>query len=148
MADYGLKIAKAGSSVSSTDPDDYILWTKYPPLTFLEKKTTSVISSASNYVDTHSVPHDYDFFPLVLGYVTDDGDGDRYKMPADGFASLSCDFGLIQSVSFNYTVYDDRVDISWRASCALMGSEEGPLNNEVFTIELYFYMWELGSTWP
>lgn len=150
----GLKILKQDKSKDSSNIDDYVFWSKYPPLTLLEKKTTIITVTDSGCSGTISVPHSYGFIPLVIGTVkkTDGsptGDNNnRYFMPAEDFAGINCDVGLIPVLSFNYTTRKDRVDITYTAECVLMGFPSCPLTNQVFTIELYFYMWEMGTKFP
>lgn len=157
MADRGIKQAKEGATIESTNPDDYNFWTKYPPLTFLEKKTVNiVIGSSCDLSDPviEEVLYDWDFIPLVLGTVTKSagnpiGDNNnRYFMPASDFAGINCDSGLIPICNFNYKVKSDKVEILHTVQCVLMGIQECPLTNQTFTVDLYFYMWELGSVWP
>lgn len=156
MADRGMKFAKDGSDITSTDPDDYNFWTKYPPLTLLEKKevviTAETGSSCSN--QTESVAHSYDFIPFVLatvkksgGVPTGDNDN-KYFMPAEDFAGINCAAGDIPNITFDYTVKESSVDIEWTVECIVpMVGSQCPESNQEFTVELYFYMWELGSQW-
>lgn len=147
--DYGIKIAKEGADIYSTDIDDYILWTKYPPIAFLEKKTASVTVGSGSCSGTLSVPHDYDFFVLTKVTVEQQGSGNRYFMPATDFGSISCNVGDIPNINFTYKVYEDRIDIEYNAECIEpMVGTSCPLSNATFDFELYFYMWELGSPWP
>lgn len=149
MGDRGLKFAKDGYTVESTNPDHYNLWTKYPPLGLLEKKTTTVTiqgAGCSLAIDTKDVPHDYDFIPLVIGTAEKQGTGVEELMPI--VPDFYCDFTFPVSSSFiNYRVYDDRVQIRSYAACAIMGFEECPVFNVTYNINLYFYLWELGSIW-
>lgn len=147
--DFGIKIAKPGCDVYSTDINDYILWTKYPPITFLEKKTTTITVGSGGCSGTLSVPHDYDFFLLTKVTVEQQGSGNRYFMPATDFGTISCGVGDIPNINFTYKVYEDRIDIEYNAECIEpMVGTSCPLSNATFDIELYFYMWELGSPWP
>jgi len=153
MADYGMKIAKAGKNTSSTTIGDYSFWSKYPSLTFMEKKTVQISVTGSGCSGTTNVPFDYDFFPLVIGYVAKtagnptDYNNQKYLMPANEFAGISCDLFHEQSLSFTYQINDDSVDIIWSSICIDMGdlSEECPVENATFEVYLYFYMWEMGS---
>jgi hypothetical protein len=148
MSDRGIKLAKDGKTIASTNPDDYNLWTKYPPLSFLEKKTVEITIGPGNCgYQTEDVDYDYDFIPLVLGIVSD-ADGNRYFMPAEDFVVLNCDWGLFSSMYFNYKIVDGKVVIEYFGECAEMGYSECPLSNHVFTVDLYFYIWEMGSKWP
>jgi hypothetical protein len=148
MADRGIKFAKNGKTINSTNPDDYNFWTKYPPLNLLEKKTVTITSTSTTFSGTKEVSHDYDFIPMVLGTVKKTSNDNRYFMPASYFSSISCDREFFEIVTFNFAVFDSKVEIYWNASCAIQGYEEGPMFDEEFTIELYFYLRELGKKFP
>lgn len=143
----GIKFAKDGKTIASTDPDDYNFWTDYPPLNLLEKKSVVITAQTSGCSGTEIVSHDYDFIPMVLGTVRK-GSGARFFMPASNFDSVHCDFGTIQVLQFEYAVFDSKVEIYWIADCVLMGSSYCPLSDQVFYVDLYFYLWELGKTFP
>ena len=152
MADYGIKIAKVGEDISSTTIDDYVFWSKYPTLVFLEKKTVTIEVTSISYSGTVNVPHDYDFFPLVLGYANKtagdptDFNGQKYWMPANEFAGISCPFDQpYQILSFTYKIYDDSVDIIYEADCTDGIDTVGPIEDATFEVYLYFFMWRLGS---
>jgi len=147
MSDTGIKFAKDGKTIESTDPDDYNFWTKYPPLNLLEKKTVTITSTTSVCEGTEVVNHDYDFVPMVLGTVRKTT-GPRYFMPSENFAPVHCDYGTIPVLRFGYAVFDSKVEVYWMAYCALMGSQYCPLSDQVFYVDLYFYLFELGKEFP
>ncbi len=143
----GIKFAKDGKTIASTNPDDYNFWTAYPPLNFLEKKSTTVTAKPSVKSGTKVVSHSYGFSPVVFVEVQKQG-GTKYLLPAQEFDYIACDFGLYQVLQFGYSVFDSKVEVYWTADCALMGSSYGVLYDQVFNIYLYFYLWELGKTFP
>jgi hypothetical protein len=153
MADYGLKIMKAGKDTSSTNIDDHVFWSKYPTLVFLEKKTVSITVTANTapFSGTTSVSHSYNFFPLVLGYsaktsgLPSDFNGQKYIMPSNQFAGISCPIFFDQILSFTYKIFDDSVDIIWEASCTDGVDTVAPNVTTTFEIYLYFYMFRLGA---
>lgn len=156
MSDRGIKFAKDGSDITSTNPDDYNFWTSYPPLTLLEKKEVDIVAGTTGNTtnQTESVSYSYDFIPFVLATVkktagSPTGDNNnRYFMPAEDFAGINCSIGDIPNVDFDYTVKDGSVDITWSVECIEpMVSADNPQSEQTFTVELYFYMWELGSAW-
>lgn len=154
----GIKLAKDGKTIESTNPDDYNLWTKYPPLTFLEKKTVQIeIDTTDGCPEvgtlTEIVPHDYDFFPFVIARVEQDGIEERYDMPVSDFPIFGafCDGDHGLRFSFDYEIKDDSIEINYSAYCQglVMGEENECISSTLtFNIYLYFYMWELGSAWP
>jgi len=153
MANYGIKIMKPGKNISSTNITDHVFWSKYPPLSILEKKTQTINVTTSSYQGTVNVSHSYGFRPLVMGFVTKtdgsptSGNGERNLMPCRNFAGINCDIGLFQLFTFNYRVLTDKVEIYYNATCVIMGTEDPPLSGATFKVELYFFMWELGSAW-
>lgn len=159
MVDRGMKIAKEGANIESEDIDDYVFWSKYPTLVLLEKKVVEITSNSTTYSGTEEVEHDWGFIPLVIADVQKSSgspttfNNHRYLMPAESFAEVYCDTGedFESYVTFNYKVKDDQVDIIWVANCQqyfMGGDTEGPLFTQKFEVTLYFYMWELGSSWP
>lgn len=149
MADRGIKFAKDGKTISSTDPDDYNFWTKYPPLNFLEKKTVTITATPSNYSGTTEVSHSYDFIPMVIGTIQRTSGmtpSSEFQMPCSYFTALPCDFGLFETVNFNFSILSNKVNITWTASCGVMGYEEGPTVNVKFVAKLYFYLFPLGKS--
>ncbi len=65
---YGIKIAKSGKSVSSTDPRDYIFNSEYPTLKIYEENSTSVTVGAGSST-TVSVTHGLSFVPMCWVFV-------------------------------------------------------------------------------
>jgi hypothetical protein len=146
MADRGIKFAKDGKTISSTNPDDYNFWTKYPPLTYLKTESETIVATDTNYSGTEVIAHGYDFIPFVLVFIMRSG-GSRYFMPATNFVDIGCDrLGLNQDLYFTYKVDDTNVTITWNALCYLGDYQEGPSFNQTFIVDIYYYAWELGES--
>ena len=69
MANYGIKITKAGKGITSTDPVDYIFNSTYGTVKIVKEPTdkeyeTIVVANASSAIA--SVEHGLSFPPLVL----------------------------------------------------------------------------------
>lgn len=159
MADRGIKFAKDGFDITSTNIDDYNLWTKYPPLTFLEKKIVQITIDTTDGCPavgtlTESVSYSYDFIPLVIARIEDDTLEEKYDLPINNLpigGVSRCDGDHDLRVAFDYTIREGYVDVKYSAYCASLieGVEDECISsNLVFNIYLYFYMWELGSMWP
>lgn len=155
MGDYGMKIAKQGKNINSINIDDYVFWSKHPSLTLLEVKTEIITTTSAVCSGTKVVPHTYDFIPMVEGWVKKtsgnpiDDIGNRYIAPATNFAGLGCDrFGMFDALSFGLNTKKDKVEIVYGAECVMQGYAECPMFNQTFQVDLFFYMWELGSSWP
>jgi hypothetical protein len=146
MSKYGIKIAKPGKSINSTNIDDYVFWSKHPALSIVDRKTTSIVVDSSNYGNNleTEVEHDLGFIPLVIGHVTSSADGNRVMIPTLNHASYACTAGLLPSNRFEIDIYIDKVVVAWSVACSLFATVEPPTNPITFSIELDFYMWQLG----
>ncbi len=71
MGDFGIKITKKGKDISSTNPDDYILWTKYKPFMLIGSREDTVVLEHGFTDGTYTVEHGYDFTPFVIMYAND-----------------------------------------------------------------------------
>ena len=67
MGDYGIKITKGEKDVTSTDPRDYILWSKYPILKVYDELDSTFVSTAAN-VGILIINHGLGYNPEVLFY--------------------------------------------------------------------------------
>lgn len=150
MANYGIKIAKSGKNVDSSTIDDYIFWSKYPPLTLLEVKTGTITIPTNACSETETFFYSYNFFPLVVGFITGSSNGVRYRMPAGHFESVGCDLGYESNCYAYYEILDGQVDVTFTADCyePFQGGDSYCPGDLSANIELFFFMWELGSTWP
>lgn len=80
MGDFGIKIAKEGKNILSTNVDDYIFWTKYKPLMFLEKRTDTITLLHGEVSGSTSISHGYDFSPFCMAYILSGGNA-IYSIP-------------------------------------------------------------------
>lgn len=65
---YGIKIAKSGKSVSSTEPRDFIFNSNYPTLKIYEENSASITVNAGSST-TVSVEHGLSFVPMCWVFV-------------------------------------------------------------------------------
>lgn len=67
MADLGIKATIAGKSITSTIPEDYLIWSKYYNLKALDTDpawpTTATILANGSHVD-YTIPHNLNYNPL------------------------------------------------------------------------------------
>lgn len=87
---YGVKIAKSGKSVSSTNPNDFIFNSDYPTIKIYEENLVSVNVNAGSST-TISVEHGLSFVPMCWVFV-ELASGHFYSgvaipSQADGFSS-------------------------------------------------------------
>jgi len=66
MGDYGLKITRTGVATTSTDPRDYVLWSKYKSLKSQARVTTTLVLIAGTSSITKTIPHDLGYSPLFF----------------------------------------------------------------------------------
>lgn len=90
MGDYGIKIAKPGKATTSTDPTDYIFWSKYSSLSLYSKTTTSITLPSGYQSATATITHNLNYHPKVWVFAKDCGN--RYcKLPYSMILCNDCD---------------------------------------------------------
>jgi hypothetical protein len=156
MSDIGFKIAKAGTTTASTNINDYIYWTKYPPMALMGQAISTVTISGTNYLGTTSVNHGFGFAPLTLASIEHTDNSERYFVPiSDWTDTINCplddfDESTVPKPSFSYTVGSTSVDIVYNVMCYTQyqggGGPFPPIGTDVFKIYLSYYMWKLGSS--
>lgn len=69
MSDYGIKISLPGKDISSTDPNDFVLNSKYSAVKIVQQPDTyeTVVVNAGSNV-TVTIAHNLGFTPLVMVY--------------------------------------------------------------------------------
>lgn len=74
MGNIGMKIMKVNKDVTSTNPDDYILWTKQKTLNVKKKGSITVSTTVGDYGEpvsgTVTVPHNFGYVPQFMAYTT------------------------------------------------------------------------------
>lgn len=148
MADYGWKITKPGKGVTSTDPNDYVFWSKYQQLTLLYKAQQSITVTSAACTGTATYTHSLGFKPLVLAYVNSVLAGTRVALPFSLTTTALKDCGAASwsEETFTYRVKVNTVEIDYTLNCIIpMFGTTCPTNNHAYTVDLYFYMFELGS---
>lgn len=155
MPDHGLKITKEGYGKESFLPENYITWTRYPPLTFMQKVTIPLAITSTNGIPaggTETYAHGYDFVPLVMAAIYDDTDENKYFLPIQNLTinGLNCDGDHILVSNIDYDITSTNVVVNYSIYCqaAIMGGSDVAVSGTGnISIDLYFYMWELGSSW-
>lgn len=147
MSDYGIKIAKQGQSTDSTDVNDYIFWSKYRTLPFLFKASLTINANSGSCSGTEIYTHSLGFKPLVEGYVTTRSAG-RQGIPVvvtQTGVKFDCS-GDNLSESFDMKIKDNTVEIIYDIGCIIPMFGQRCIDISVsYTVDLYFYMYELGS---
>lgn len=115
--DYGIKIAKDGQSVTSTDPSDYIFWSKYKSLSLYSKVTTSLTLSAGNTTASATVTHSLNYHPYVWVFASDCA-GRYCRLPYGIYLCSDCDTKTtVPYFRFTYKITSTTIVLSINAYC-------------------------------
>lgn len=149
MADYGIKIALPTKDVSSSTRDDFAFWSKYQSLPLLYKTTVSITVNSGSCVGTYTYTHNLGFAPFVIGAMTPISLGSRVLLPVDigkTGEKLYCSGDIILEI-FDLRSKVNTIDILYEVDCviAMFGGRCIDLS-KTYDIDLYLYMFELGST--
>lgn len=87
MADYGLKIMKSGKLLTSTTPDDYIFWSKYPTLKVHSSSGLQTVAMGVTSFTTKTITHNLGYIPIFRGYFQALNDF-WHEIPATSFDSF------------------------------------------------------------
>lgn len=148
MADWGVKITKAGADVSSTNRDDYVFWSKYQSLPLLYKTTVSITVNSGACSGVYTYTHSLGFPPFVLGAMTPVSLGTRMYLPVNIGQSgnkLYCSGDILSEV-FYLRSKVNTIDIVYDVECIIaMFGGRCVDTSKTYNIDLYLYMFELGS---
>lgn len=107
MEDYGIKISKDGKSIESTDPADYIFWSKYHSRTILIQGSTTILC-ANNATTKLTITHNLGYIPQVALF-SDTSGGYNMKIPWELFNPVT---GYDESVRI-VNMFTDRIEINF-----------------------------------
>lgn len=156
MGNYGIKIAKDGKDINSTNPDDYIFWSKYQSLTLIDKVESGFNIPTSACVGTVTHTHNLGWFPFCRVFisagtgVTGLNAGEKYEVPFTtngGDATFCSVAGNFSNLSFsNLVIGTSTVSFDYSNTCiGLMQPETCAEEDSDYIAEIYYYMFELGS---
>jgi len=136
MADYGIKVSKAGYNVNTASNKDLILTSQYPFLKAYAQGSFSLsITGPGTY--TTNIYHNFGYFPVFLHYgeVDPANPARRYF----GRFSASSPYGVIAIDSYTTTT---TLTIGWRDTSA----SPGYFATYPYTVYFYYYLFydELG----
>lgn len=147
MSDYGIKIAKQGSNTDSSSIDDYTFWSKYRTLPFLFKASITINANSGSCNGTEIYTHNLGFKPLVEGFVTTRSAG-RQGIPVtvdQTGVKFDCGGDNLEE-TFGMKIKDNTVEVTYDISCIIPMFGSRCIDISVsYTVDLYFYMYELGS---
>lgn len=148
MADYGFKIAKATKNVQSTDPTDYVFWSKYQSLPLLYKVTETIDVDSGDCSGTHIYTHSLGWMPFALGFVTSKITATRQAIPmfiGEAGNKTYCD-GDNLSEQFTMTIKENTIEIDYEINCIIpMVSSRCIDVSTSYSVDLYLFMFELGT---
>lgn len=147
MGNYGIKITKPGADVSSSNRDDYVFWSKYQSLPLLYKVQQSIVVNSGSCTGTHIYTHSLNFFPLTLGFVNSISEG-RQAIPFAGTEpgdKFNCDSDNL-SEDFSMKIKVNTIEISYDIQCIIPMVGGRCIDvSKTYTVDLYFFMFQLGS---
>jgi len=88
-----IKIVKAGKSINSTDPRDYLLHSDYPMLKYHNEYTASVTFNPGDITKTTSVAHNLGYVPAFVSYGKRSNDGANFIIPSIPYGIGEFDYG-------------------------------------------------------
>jgi len=93
---YGLKVTVVGKGISSAEPRDYVLNSKYSTVKIL-KEGTGIIAVANEDIEIVWVDHDLGFIPIVLTYCENVPDSGNFYIGS--YASAHLDVSLRSGIA-------------------------------------------------
>lgn len=148
QTDYGIKIVKPGAAITSNTISDYIYSSKWQSLPLLYKTQLALNVNSGSCTGTLTYNHNLNFFPFTIGKVysyaaatqliipfTASMDGDKFNCGGD---NLSEDFGMNIKLNSIEVTYDIQCIIPMFGGRCIDVSKN-------YTIDLYLYMFQLGS---
>lgn len=155
MGDHGLKITKEGVDIESQNPDDYIFWSKYKPLMLIGKVDTDILSPAGQIGGSVEQVIDFDFFPLVMAFKTNDFSfsGDLLiPWSRDGYAGRFSRYPDNQNSAEGITakIQKGKIIYDWYAYGydPQVGNQVPPDSDYTWNVTAYIYNLELGRELP
>lgn len=140
MGDYGIKIAKATKSITSSTPSDYHFWSKYKGKSIKYQGSLSVTTNggADPVAATNSYTHNFEYIPQFMVFVTSGITG-KY---------INCDFNITTSygksgdnqqeiVTAYVTSTTIVVSALWEYYTPMSGTSTGIINTYTFDILLF-----------
>jgi hypothetical protein len=155
VSDFGIKISKEGKSINSSEPDDYIFWTKYKSLMLIEEVSTDILSpEGETSGSTEQSITTTGFFPLVMAFKTND-----FGFSGDMFLPWSVSglvgrFGRYDTQNYvesiGFTLEEGKIVYSWTAYGfdPQMGNQDPPTSDYTWNVTAYIYNLELGRELP
>lgn len=157
MGDIGIKITKKGKGIESTDPNDYILWTKYKTLMAIGKRTDTITLSHGVESGQVTFPHGFDFIPFVMMYIVVGGQP-TYSIPFTYETDIYEDYlrwgdsggervseGISAKINGTNLVFDWYA-YSWNPQ--MQDSYPATTYDGSYDVTTYFYNLELGRVLP
>ncbi len=106
MADYGIKIAQPGKSVSSIDRADYVFWSKYHTRTILISGSTTIFCP-NNATTTLTITHNLGYVPQVALFTVTQTNSRSVKIP---FEFWDTSTGYLEEALI-VSLFTDRIEI-------------------------------------
>lgn len=147
MGDWGIKISKPTKDITSSTLSDFAFNSKYQSLPLIMSAQQSISVDGGGCTGTSTYTHNLGFKPLVIAFVNSISGG-RMPIPftlSQDFDKFNCS-GDNLSETFSMKIKDNTVEITYDIECIIpmFGSRCIDVS-KTYTVDLYFYMFELGS---
>ena len=135
MADFGMKVAREGKNINSTNPKDYLIWSKYPNYeVFMEGQGMIEIPAGDFHYDM-VIQHNLGYVPQIIVYVSrelhDTGDSSGTRFRVYGKSEVTDLTGNPEDVSF-----------------VVLDAHDGAGHVAFNEWNLKFYKWNVGDPQP
>lgn len=134
MSNYGVKIMKKGSDITSSNVLDHIFWSKYPSLNIKQRGTISVTTTADEYPSpvVASINHDFGYKPQFMAFTISYSSQYLSKMVFNIAEYVNLDFYVeLEDAGANYIedikayVTDTELYVSANLYSAVEGFQQG-----------------------
>jgi hypothetical protein len=147
MTDFsGIKIAREGETIESTDIDDYIFRSDVQSLPLIEKVLVNKTINSMDCEGTVTYTHNLGAFFFTQVFVIDKSFGNKQVLPFSitSPGDKTCDGDRLSEV-FSYKIKENSVEIDYDVKCVIpMIGGECPGSNLNYTFEISIYLFELG----
>lgn len=147
-SNYGIKIAKDGKTIDSSNLDDYIFRSDIKSLPLIQKVEANKTISSGDCNGTYTYTHNLGAFLFTQIFLIDKSNNIKQSLPfhnTDPFNKFICDGDNFHE-DFDFQIKKNSVVINYDVGCFIpqIGAYCSDLNL-TYTFEISIYMFELGA---
>ena len=117
MANWGLKFTKSGYPVTTTDPREILMSSKYMMFKYHNEYTATVTFNPGDKTKTTSIAHNLGYVPAFMAYGVRSDDSANFIIPSIPYATSEFDWGEAwadqNNIYFKVTIFDQYVGAGW-----------------------------------